>query len=154
MFQMNNTLNHLINSQKKKKCQSKNKSTILEKFFIQNEKHPMKITLFNDYQNFIRTSNSKNKSKNNSKCSFSQKNKSFSKEKSLNKTKNQIKSKHTKNVKSINSLSNKLKLDLFLKKSNPQNKTINKRDNKLNIKEHKQTIMNRSNSISLLSSSV
>ena len=111
MFQMNKTLNHLINNQKKKKSKSKNKSTILDKFITQNEKHPTRLTLFSDYQNLIRTSNSKNKNKNNSKCSFSQKNKSFSKEKSPNKKHNNIELKHTKNVKMENSIGNLTELD-------------------------------------------
>ena len=154
MFQMNKTLNHLINYKNKKKCKSKNKSTIIERFLIQNQKYPMKLTLLNDYQNVIRNSNSKKKKNNNSKNSFSQKNKSFSKEKSPQLKQNKLGLTHTKNVKSINSLPNKLKLDLLLKKATPQNKIIHKRENKLNLKEYKQTIMNRSNSISNLEQTI
>ena len=66
--------------------------------------------------------------KNSSKVSLSRKDDSFSKEKSSIYKSNKIQTKHTKNVKSINTFSNKLKLDLILKKTSYQNKSINKRE--------------------------
>ena len=143
MYQMNKTLNHIIKNQIKNRSNSKNKTTNIERFIIQNEKHPTKLTLFSDYQSLFKNSNSKNKNKNSSKNSFIKKENSISKNISPNKS-YKFQKRHIKNVKSINNFPNKLKLDLLLKKSSSQNKGIYKRDNKLNKKEQKK-IMNKSN---------
>ena len=152
MYQMNKTLNHILKNQIKNRSNSKNKITNIERFIIQNEKHPTKLTLFSDYQSLFKNSNSKTNNKISSKNSFIKKDNSISKNISPNKSYKFQKS-HTKNVKSINNFPNKLKLDLILKKSSSQNKGIYKRENKLIKKEHKK-IMNKSNSISNLEQTI
>ena len=49
MLQMNKKLNQLLNKAKKKRTNSKNNSTIIERFFIQKDKQQAMITLFSDY---------------------------------------------------------------------------------------------------------